>query len=90
MMKRKIVRIDASCAAGPWSSDAPSSTRPARIATNWRRSSAGTAWPGITVVHMEVPCCHGLHRLVASATAEAGIDVPIREVIVGLDGTCSP
>lgn len=40
----------------------------------------------ITLVHMEVPCCFGLSQLVKSALIEAGVDLPVAEVIVGVDG----
>ena len=40
----------------------------------------------ITIVHMEVPCCGGLERVVRAALANVGKDVPIRTVEVGIDG----
>lgn len=40
----------------------------------------------ITVMIMEVPCCGGLSHLVRKAVAQAGRKVPIKEVVVGLDG----
>ncbi|HEY3416910.1 MAG TPA: 4Fe-4S ferredoxin, partial [Armatimonadota bacterium] len=40
----------------------------------------------ITVVMMQVPCCGGLERLVQMAQQLAGKQVPIRRVIVGLEG----
>jgi len=40
----------------------------------------------LTVVHMEVPCCSGLLRLVEEAVRRSGRDVPIRKVMVGIKG----
>lgn len=40
----------------------------------------------ITVVRMQVPCCGGLERLVEEAMTLAGCEVPIRRVVVGLQG----
>lgn len=39
----------------------------------------------VTIVRMEVPCCGGLSRLVREALA--GADLPVREVVVKVDGT---
>lgn len=41
----------------------------------------------ITLVHMEVGCCFGLSRLVQSALNESGAEIPLSEVIIGVDGT---
>jgi ferredoxin len=40
----------------------------------------------ITVALMTVPCCGGLVRLVEQAVARSGVDIPIRSVMIGLDG----
>ena len=40
----------------------------------------------LTVAMMTVPCCGGLQRIVEQAVAASGIDVPMRTVIIGLDG----
>ncbi|MBN1631717.1 MAG: 4Fe-4S dicluster domain-containing protein [Thermoleophilia bacterium] len=40
----------------------------------------------ITVARMTVPCCGGLGRLVEQAVELAGVDVPVRTVMIGLDG----
>jgi Pyruvate/2-oxoacid:ferredoxin oxidoreductase delta subunit len=40
----------------------------------------------LTVALMTVPCCGGLFRLVQRAVARAGVDLPIRTVVIGLDG----
>lgn len=41
----------------------------------------------INLVHMEVGCCFGLSRLVRSALQEAGVDLPLKETIIGVDGS---
>ncbi|MBD3174617.1 MAG: 4Fe-4S ferredoxin [Armatimonadia bacterium] len=40
----------------------------------------------ITIAYMEVPCCHGLVRLVRDAAAAAGSDVDIHSAMVTVDG----
>lgn len=40
----------------------------------------------IQVVHMEVPCCFGLTALVKEAAKQAGSNIPIEEVIIGVKG----
>ena len=40
----------------------------------------------ITVLRMEVPCCGGLTWLVRQAIVNAGLDVPVEEVTVGVQG----
>nr|WP_320134089.1 4Fe-4S binding protein [uncultured Holophaga sp.] len=40
----------------------------------------------ITVMIMEVPCCGGLLRLAQSATAKASRKVPLKVIVVGIDG----
>ncbi len=40
----------------------------------------------ITIARMTVPCCGGLSRLVEEAVACSGVDVPVRTVMIGLDG----
>lgn len=41
----------------------------------------------VAVVRMEVPCCGGLTALATDALKESGADIPLREVIIGRDGT---
>ncbi len=41
----------------------------------------------ITLVYMEVGCCFGLSRLVKSAMQEADLNMPVNEVVVGVDGS---
>ena len=41
----------------------------------------------ITLLHMEVGCCFGLSRLVNSALKSSGIDIPFKEIIIGVDGS---
>ena len=40
----------------------------------------------VEVVHMEVPCCFGLVRLVQLALADAGKDIPLSLVKIGIGG----
>jgi len=40
----------------------------------------------LTIARMTVPCCGGLLRLVQRAVERAGVDVPVRTVVIGLDG----
>ena len=41
---------------------------------------------GLTVIHMVVPCCHGLTRIALDAIAKAGQKMPFEDVTVGLQG----
>ncbi len=40
----------------------------------------------VSVVHMEVPCCHGLNRLVAQAILNTGLNIPMRTFEIGVKG----
>ncbi|RLC93009.1 MAG: 4Fe-4S ferredoxin [Chloroflexi bacterium] len=40
----------------------------------------------ITVVRMEIPCCHGLAHMAQQAVADSGKDIPLREVVIGIRG----
>ncbi|NIA08036.1 MAG: 4Fe-4S dicluster domain-containing protein [Actinobacteria bacterium] len=40
----------------------------------------------LTVAHMEVPCCHGLVHLAKEALQQAGSDLELRIVTVGING----
>jgi ferredoxin len=40
----------------------------------------------IEVVHMEVPCCHGLLKIVREALADAGKEIPLTVTTVGIRG----
>jgi NAD-dependent dihydropyrimidine dehydrogenase PreA subunit len=40
----------------------------------------------LTVVHMEVPCCSGLVHMAKQAIRSSGIDVPFKEVTIGVRG----
>jgi ferredoxin len=40
----------------------------------------------LTVVIMEVPCCGGLLRLAREAAAKAGRKIPLKKIIVGIQG----
>lgn len=41
----------------------------------------------ITVVVMEVPCCHGLPRIVEKAVKLAGKTIPVEQVVISTRGT---
>ena len=40
----------------------------------------------LTVLHMEVPCCFGLGRIVAAAIQKAGSDLQVKDVTITIDG----
>lgn len=40
----------------------------------------------VTVVTMEVPCCRGLERLAVLAARQAGRNVPLRRIVIGIEG----
>jgi len=40
----------------------------------------------VTCLHMEVPCCFGLVKLVSSALAESGKDIPLSNVEISIHG----
>jgi hypothetical protein len=40
----------------------------------------------LTVVHMEVPCCTGIVHAAVKAVQAAGVDMPLRHVIIGRRG----
>jgi hypothetical protein len=40
----------------------------------------------LTIAIMTVPCCTGLDRMVRQAVAIAGVDIPVKTVVVGIDG----
>ena len=40
----------------------------------------------ITVVHMEVPCCHGLVQLARQALEQAGSDLKLHAIVIGIHG----
>lgn len=41
---------------------------------------------GLVVAHMEVPCCSGIVRIAKNALAESGKVLPLRDVLVGIEG----
>ncbi len=47
---------------------------------------AGARPRSLTVVHMEVPCCTCLNVIARRALAEAGLALPVEEVVVARDG----
>lgn len=40
----------------------------------------------ITVAIMEVPCCRGLDYLVEQALEMSGLDIPVKKIVVSIDG----
>ena len=40
----------------------------------------------LTVLHMEVPCCSGLTWIARTALAAAGVDVPVEDITIAIDG----
>jgi hypothetical protein len=40
----------------------------------------------LTVAIMTVPCCTGLLRMVERAVALSGAELPVRKVVIGIDG----
>lgn len=40
----------------------------------------------ISIVHMEVPCCHGLKKLVDEAVRRSGKNLPVRTTVIGIQG----
>lgn len=40
----------------------------------------------VTIARMEVPCCGGLHMIVAQALQAAGRNIPVHAVVVGING----
>ena len=40
----------------------------------------------IKILRMEVPCCSGLTRLAEAALLASGKDIPLEEIIIGIDG----
>jgi hypothetical protein len=41
---------------------------------------------GLTVVHMEVPCCFGLRKIAELAVQLSGVELDIKDVTVSLKG----
>ena len=42
--------------------------------------------PSVTVVHMEVPCCHALMTIAQRAAAKSGVDVPVARITLTRTG----
>ncbi len=40
----------------------------------------------LTIIHLEVPCCNGLCRIVELAMKTAGQTIPVKEVTIGING----
>lgn len=43
----------------------------------------------ITVAFMEVPCCTGIVKAVEKAIADAGVDIPVYRVRIGIEGAAT-
>ena len=41
---------------------------------------------GITVAHMEVPCCFGLNEIVSKALKLSGTKIPLKEITINIQG----
>lgn len=41
----------------------------------------------VTVAIMTVPCCSGMVRMAQQAVEQAGMDIPVKTVVIGPDGT---
>jgi NAD-dependent dihydropyrimidine dehydrogenase PreA subunit len=50
------------------------------------RIFAANAIRSVTVVRMEVPCCGGLATAARRSLAASGKEIPVRDVVVGVDG----
>ncbi len=46
----------------------------------------GSGLTAIQIVHMEVPCCFGLEKLVEEAVLRSGRSVPVKIAVVGVEG----
>ena len=44
----------------------------------------------ITIARMEVPCCSGMTYVVKEALSRSGLDIPVKETVVKIDGTAEP
>ncbi|HUU49689.1 MAG TPA: 4Fe-4S binding protein [Nitrospinota bacterium] len=40
----------------------------------------------LTVVHMEVPCCHALYYIAKQAIEDSGKDIPLKKWVIGIRG----
>jgi hypothetical protein len=41
----------------------------------------------VNIVHMEVPCCHGLQKIVDEAVRRSGKNIPVKTTVVGIKGS---
>ncbi len=48
---------------------------------------SGSTIRSVTVARMEVPCCGGILAAARQAVAASGREIPVRDVVVGVDGT---
>ncbi len=47
---------------------------------------AGAKPKSLTVVHMEVPCCRGFVHAAEQAIEQAGVDIPLSRMMIGVQG----
>jgi len=47
---------------------------------------ANSGLESVTITHMEVPCCHGLQKIVAEAIRMSGKNIPVKTWIIGIQG----
>ncbi|MFX0200290.1 MAG: ATP-binding protein [Candidatus Hodarchaeota archaeon] len=40
----------------------------------------------VTIVNMEVPCCHGLYHITKNAIQRSGKDMPMKQIIISIKG----
>ncbi|MFH1538456.1 MAG: 4Fe-4S dicluster domain-containing protein [bacterium] len=46
----------------------------------------GAELRSLTVAHMEVPCCHGFMHAAEQAIERAGVNIPLRRIVIGRRG----
>jgi len=40
----------------------------------------------VTIINMEVPCCHGLYHITKNAIQRSGKDIPMKQIIISIKG----
>jgi len=64
----------------------PKFTDPDIVVGRLREIIIASSIKSLTVMHMEVPCCHALSRMACEALDASGKGPPIRSVIISTDG----